>query len=92
MLNIDVSAADLPKLQRLEAVQKTIENIQHLASHRNEKVVYLSRYWTYEDLVALAHEYYVIARQFGVKVDNFFKWLEQEREILTKRNLPWPVK
>ena len=91
MLNIDVTAADLPKLQRLEVVQKTIENIQHLASHRNEKVVYLSRLWTYEDLVALAHEYCLIGRNFGLKLDNFIKWLDQEREILIKRNLCWPL-
>lgn len=92
MLQPEVTAADLPKLKRIDELRETMSKLQYLTDHRSEKVVYLSRFWTYEDLVCLAHEYYSLARHYnGFNLKNFVTWLSQEKSILAKHKLVWPV-
>lgn len=86
-----IHTEDLPRLTRLQELCKTIDAIQHLATARLDKVLYAGRIWRYADLVYLAYEYYVLAIPYGLKIDNFSKWLAAEQAILKQFNLPWPV-
>ncbi|MDP5460800.1 hypothetical protein [Alishewanella sp. SMS8] len=91
MNNQPIGPEDIPRLTRLQTLCKTMNAIDHLAQLRNEKVVYAGRIWRYADLVYLAYEYYVLAIPYGLKIDNFSKWLAAEQAILKQFNLPWPV-
>ncbi|WP_423185342.1 hypothetical protein ACO1PK_09175 [Alishewanella sp. d11] len=86
-----ICAEDLPRLIRLQALCKTMNAIEHLANSKQDKVVYAGRIWRYGDLVYLGYEYYVLAIPYGLKVDNFCKWLAAEQAILKQFNLAWPV-
>ncbi|CAM5275868.1 hypothetical protein [Alishewanella longhuensis] len=91
MNNQPICAEDLPRLIRLQELCKTMNAIEHLANVKQDKVVYAGRIWRYADLVYLGYEYYVLAIPYGLKVDNFCKWLAAEQAILQQFNLAWPV-
>lgn len=91
MANQKVTALDVPVLNRIEEIRVTMGKLEHLAHHRTEKVVYLGRIWTYEDMVCLGHEYYALGRNYDLNLKNFEVWLSQETKILAKHKLAWPL-
>ncbi|KKO47712.1 hypothetical protein VT06_15460 [Arsukibacterium sp. MJ3] len=90
-INFNVTSDDLPALSRMSYLNELMAKIGHLAGHRNDKVIYDGKIWCYADLVYVAYEYYVLARNYGLPVHNFVKWLEQEQTILKQHHLTWPA-
>ena len=92
MAKLNVTAADLPRLEKIRELSDRMQKLQHLTENRTDKVLYQGRTWVYEDLVVTAYDYYVLAKNYGLNVTNFVKWLTDETAILAKHNLVWPVK
>ncbi|HAW93268.1 MULTISPECIES: hypothetical protein [unclassified Arsukibacterium] len=90
-INFNVTSDDLPALIRIGKLRELMTKIAHLAEHRSDKVICEGKIWCYADLVYLAYEYYVLARNYGLTVHNFVKWLEQEQAILKQHHLAWPA-
>lgn len=92
MQKINVTAEDLPNLNKIQELNNLMQKLRHLVDHKHEKVVCQGRTWTYEDLVLLAYEYYGLAKNYGIDRKSFVKWLTEEKAILAKHNLVWPIK
>lgn len=94
MTNINFTMGYSSKLERIEELRKLMIDLKLLVENRSEKVVYLGRIWTYEDLVIVAYEYFKLSLYKPKYLYNLYhvnKWLSEEKNILVKHNLVWPV-